>query len=210
MVDRKKFAEEDAAGYKLTFIGRGVQVTEAMKNYFNDKFSKIERFHDHIMDVHVTMEIHREEQCVSIVIKLEHFFIKVSATCSDIYASIDHAIERLHEKMRRWRSRIQDHTAKKLSVVDMQVNVLRRPYNLLEEVNGEIEAETRKEKEKIFHIPKVIANDKMPLKTITTNEAIMKMELSDDPFLIFVGEEDRKLKVIYRRQDGDYGIVLPQ
>jgi putative sigma-54 modulation protein len=45
------------------------------------------------------------------------------------------------------------------------------------------------------------------MKTLTQNEAIIKMELSGDQFLIFRSEEDRKLKVIYRRSDDHYGII---
>ena len=50
----------------------------------------------------------------------------------------------------------------------------------------------------------------MPLKTLTQEEAIMKMEITDDPFLIFRSEEDQKIKVIYRREDRNYGLVQIQ
>ena len=58
--------------------------------------------------------------------------------------------------------------------------------------------------------PKIIGNDTRSMKFLTAEEAVMKMELSDDPFMIFRGEEDRKLKVIYRRNDGNYGLILPE
>jgi putative sigma-54 modulation protein len=47
----------------------------------------------------------------------------------------------------------------------------------------------------------------MPLKTLTQDEAIMKMEITSDSFMIFKSEEDLKIKVIYRREDENYGIV---
>jgi len=49
----------------------------------------------------------------------------------------------------------------------------------------------------------------MPLKTLSYQEAVMKLDLSHDPFMLFVNETDQKLKVIYRREDGDYGIIEP-
>ena len=210
MVDKSKFAAEEAAGYRLTVLGKGVVCTEAMKNYVRDKLAKIDRFHDHIMDIHVTLELVRLEHKVTIVAKFEHFKIKVAADSSDVYASIDEAIRRLQQKIRRWKGRIQDHNAKKLTVTDLKVNVLRRPYDMLEEINAEIELESKKEAEAAYQFPKVIGTEQLPMKTLTTEEAVMKMDLSDDDFMVFRGEEDRKLKVIYRRSDGNYGLILPE
>ena len=56
-------------------------------------------------------------------------------------------------------------------------------------------------------MPKVIGMETRVLKILTTEEAMMKMDLSGDKFLVYRGEEDRKLKVIYRRDDGNYGII---
>lgn len=203
MVDKNKFAGEE--GYRITIFGKNVLVTEAMKNYAIEKLSKIERFHTHIMDVHIIMDIQKLEHSVSIILKFEHFTIKVQATSSDMYASIDKAIERLRTQISRWKDRIQEHNKKKIPIIDMQVNVIHRPYNEVEEFNLEIEHENKKGHS--FHAHKIIGKETLPLKKLTAEEAVMKIELSGDDFLIFKGEEDQKLKVIYRRPDGNYGIV---
>lgn len=210
MVDKSKFAAEEAEGYRLTVYGKSVQVTEAMKNYLRDKLSKIERLNNHIMDIHAYLDIQRLEHTISILLKLEHLQIKVSASSSDMYASIDEAVNRLQQKIRRWKERIQYHHAKGVRVIDMTVNVLRRPYNDLDDINADIEIETVKKSQQKYEIPKVIGTEKMPLKTLTTEEAMMKMDLTDDPFLVYRGEEDLRLKVIFRREDGNYGLVIPE
>ncbi len=210
MVDKNKFIAEEAEGYRLSVYGKSVQVTEGMKNYLRDKLSKVERLHEQIMDIHVYLDIQRLEHTVSILVKFEHLTIKVAASSTDMYASIDEAVRRLQEKLRRWKQRIQEHHVKKRTIVDMTVNVLRHPYNVVEEINAEIEFENRKKEEAKYQLPKVIGNEKMPLKMLTTEEAVMKMDLSDAHFLVFRGEEDRKLKVIYRREDGNYGLILPE
>ncbi|MBI2742610.1 MAG: ribosome-associated translation inhibitor RaiA [Chlamydiales bacterium] len=208
MVDKNKFKEEDAAGYKLNVYGKGIHVTEAMKNYLSDKLKKIDKLHTHIMDIHVYMEIQRLEHVVTIVAKFEHFKIKVSADSTDIYASIDTAVRRLQHKIRRWKGRIQDHNAKKLTATDVLVNVLNRPYDLIEEINSEIEFENKKNEQ--YKLPSVIGTEKLRLKTLNMEEAVMKMDLSGDHFLVFRGEEDQKLKVMYRRSDGNYGVIQPE
>lgn len=211
MVDKAKFAQQDEAlGYRLTIIGRNVYVTEAMKSHAFEKLSKLDKFHNHVVDLHVTLDIQKLEHSCVIILKFDHFKVKVACASTDMYASIDKAVEKLQSKIRRWKSRIQDHHKKPLSIVDMHVNVLQRPYDISEEINAEIEDEAKKAMMDEYRPHKVIGSDRRSLKVLTMDEAVMKMELSDDYFLIFRGEEDRKLKVIYRRSDGNYGIILPE
>jgi putative sigma-54 modulation protein len=211
MVDKSKFDEqEEALGNRITINGRGVFVTEAMKNHAIDKLSKLDHFHNHITELHVTLDIQKLEHTCIIIMKFDHFKVKVACSSTDMYASIDKAVDKLKSKITRWKSRIQDHHKKGLKVVDMEVNVLGRPFGTIEEFNEEIESETKKELIDEYRSPQIIGNDKRSMKFLTAEEAIMKMELSDDPFMIFRGEEDRKLKVIYRRNDGNYGLILPE
>jgi len=210
MVDKSKFAEAEALGYRIDILGRNVYVTEAMKNYAFEKLSKIDRFHNHVLDMHVTLDIQKLEHTVTIVLHFSHIKIKVSAASTDMYASIDKAVDKLQAQLRRWKSKIQDHHKRGVSITDMQINVLGRPYDALEEINAEIEAANQRAEVEEYRPHKIIGTDSRPLKTLTMDEAIMKMELSGDEFLLFRGEEDQKLKVIYRRADGNYGIILPE
>jgi putative sigma-54 modulation protein len=211
MVDKAKFTEqEEALGLRINILGRNVFVTDSMKDYAFEKLSKIERFHNHIMDIHVTMDVQKMEQSVIILLHLDHFRVKVSASSTDMYASIDKAIEKLQAKIRRWKSRIQDHHQKARKVVDMQISVLKRPFTDVDYINEAIEIENAAQEMEEYQAPTIIGTDSRPMKVLTTEEAIMKMELSDDGFMLFRCEEDHKLKVIYRRKDGHYGLILPE
>lgn len=201
----KKFSEEP--GYHIQINGRHVQVTDAMKQYAESKLSKIEHFHNHIMDIHVTMDIQRIEHSVTIIVKFEHFKIKSHASSTDMYVSIDQAVNKLQKQLCRWKDKMQDHSNKKLSEIDIQVNVLQRPYEELEEINEEIEFEIRQHEAEELVPGHVIGTETIRLKYLLTAEAVMKMELSGDHFLVYRSEEDRKIKVIYRRNDGNYGII---
>lgn len=203
-----KFESEE--GYRIDVVGRHVQVTEPMKAYAFDKLSKIERFHNHIMYVHVTLDIQKLDHICTIMLKIDHIKIKSHAVTTDMYVSIDKAIDRLQNLLRRYKSRIQDHHKKALSIVDMQVNVLERPLDEIGEINAEIEAESYREQSRSLEPPKLIGTETLPLKTLTVDEALMKMELSSDNFLVYRSEEDRKLRVLYRRADGNYGLIQPE
>lgn len=204
MVDKEKFAEEEALGYNIYIIGKNIQLTDPMRKHIWDKLVKIERFHNHIMDVHVTLEIQKVEHVCVIVCFFNHFKVKVEARSTDMYASIDRAIQKLQFLFRKWKGKIQDYHNRPMKMVDMSVNVYRRPpMDPTEEVNQAIEAENLKN----WMAGKILATESQVLKTLTLEEAIMKMELSQDPFMLFRDESDKKLKLIYRREDEHYGVV---
>ena len=73
-------------------------------------------------------------------------------------------------------------------------------------INDEIEEENLRHQIE-EGVPVIIANEVIPLKTLSTNEAMMRMDISQDSFQLFRCKEDKKLKVIYRRDDGNYGII---
>jgi putative sigma-54 modulation protein len=210
MVDKNKFKEEESLGYRVDIIGRNVQITDPIRSYVWDKLSKIERFHNHIMHLHMTLEIQKLEHICTVLLKIDHTQVKCQADSTDMYASIDRAIDRLQSLLSRYKSRIQDHHRKKLSVIDMQVNVLQRPFNEIEAINAEIEEATAKKEMEASHPAKIIGTETRPLKMLTIDEAVMKIDLSGDSFLLFRCEEDQKLKVLYRRTDGHYGLIQPE
>jgi len=210
MSRKSKAAEFIDESYKIDIIGRNVLVTEAMKDYALEKISKIEKFTQRIIDVSVTMEVQKMEHRCDVMIQVDHIKIKAHASTDNMYASIDKAIHKIEAQLLRYKSRIQDHQAKPIEVIDINVNVLRAPEIELLEVNEEIEEENERRTVQRYHPHEIIQKERMSLKFLTNEEAIMKMELSGDSFLIFRGEMDRKIKVIYRRKDNQFAIIEPE
>ena len=197
-------------GYDIGITGRNVLVTDAMKDYAIEKIAKIERISPRVVNVNVVMEIQRFEQRVDIVAKINNLKVKSHAVTEDMYASIDKAVEKLEAQLRKYKTKIQDHHARGVKSIDMDVNVI-LPHldDDLNEVNEEIDDETIKQDVDLYRPHKIVAKEKKELKQLTFDEAIMKMELSQDAFLIFIHENDRKVKVIYRKKDGSYGVIEP-
>lgn len=211
MSRRSKAAEFLEDVYNISVTGRHVVVTDAMKDYVIEKISKIERFSDRIIDAVVTMDVQKLEQRVDIVLKVNHLKIKSHAVSDDMYTSIDKAVHKLETQLLRYKDKLQDHQTKGVAAIDMKVNVLRSAsVDELVELNDEIESETRNRLMDKYIPHKIVSKTTRPLKTLTDGEAIMKMDLSGDPFLIYRCEENRSLKVIYRRKDGDFGVIEPE
>jgi putative sigma-54 modulation protein len=204
MPDKKQFANE---GYTLYIVGKHIEVTDALRNYVWDKLSRIERIADHIIDVHVTLDAQKMEKSCSILMNFIRFQIKVQSGTDNMYAAIDRAVDKVIKLIRRYKTKLQSYRNKDLSTVDIHVNVIQGLKDDLSAINDEIEAENARQEEERYKLHQVVAKETMPLKTLTQDEAIMKMEITSDPFLIYKAEEDHKVKVIYRREDGNYGLV---
>jgi putative sigma-54 modulation protein len=199
-----KFANE---GYTLYILGKHIEVTDALRTYVWEKLSRIERIADQIIDVHVVLDAQKLEKTCSILMNFIRFQIKVNVGTDNMYASIDKAVDRVTKLIRRYKSKLQSYRNKHLSTIDIHVNVIEPLKDNLKMINDDIEAESAQKEAEKYQLHKIVAKETMSLKTLTQDEAIMKMEITSDPFLIFKSEEDQKIKVIYRREDENYGIV---
>ncbi|MDX8431235.1 MAG: ribosome-associated translation inhibitor RaiA [Candidatus Algichlamydia australiensis] len=191
--------------YRLSIFGHQIEVTEPIRDYIKKKLYHIEHFTDQIIDVVVRLEVQKLDHRAEIVMKFSHFKVVVHATTTDLYATLDKTFERLQHKLRRWKSKMQEHHARKPVINHIPVEVLEQQE--LDEINDQIEEENLKQMEEIMHMPRVGKQKSIPLKTLNMNEAIMKMELSRDHFMVYRCEESKQLRVIYRRRDGSYGII---
>jgi putative sigma-54 modulation protein len=192
------------AGWDIKVTGRHIEVTDSMKDYAMEKVSKIERFINRIIDVSVIMDIQKLQHRVDIVLKVGHFKITSQAISNDMYISIDQAVDKLEAQLRRYKSKIQDHHAKQHALIDMKVNVI-RPSEI-----DELEFDETLPDETVSFKPHTIIEQKtLPLKTLTFDEAVVKMELSNDNFLLFKNEATQRLNVIYRCDNGNYGVIEP-
>ncbi len=207
MPKSKKFENE---GYTIYIVGKHIEVTDALRNYVWEKLSRIERITDQIIDVHVVLDAQKLEKTCSILMNFIRFQIKVQAGKDNMYEAIDKAVDRVTRLIRRYKSKLQSYRNKDLTAVDIHVNVIQPLKDDLRAINDEIEAENVQTEAKKYQLHQVVAKETMPLKTLTQDEAIMKMEITSDPFMIYRSEEDQKLKVIYRREDENYGLVQIQ
>lgn len=200
---KKEFAGQ---GYPIHVIGRHIDITDSMKSYAIDKLMKVEHFGGRVLDLTVTMDIQKLVCSVSFIINVNNTMIKVTGYSEDMYAAVDQAIDKLKAKLRHYVDKLHKHHSKNGSVVDLSVNVIPK-LSFVDEINDQIEEANLSEIEKELRPHRVVIREKKHLSILNQEEAVMKMELSEDSFLLYRGEDDMKLKVIYRRDDGNYGVI---
>lgn len=207
MNKKDRFANE---GYHIQVIGKHFEITDAIRNYVLEKLAKVDKVADQIIDVMVTLDTQKLQHSCSIMMNFIHFHVKVEASTENIYSAIDKASDRLIKLIRKYKGRLQSHRAKDISTVDIHVNVIGPLKDDLKAINDEIEAETSRREQEMLAVHPIVAKETMKLKMLTQDEAVMKMEITGDPFLLYRAEEDQKLKLIYRREDENYGLVQIQ
>lgn len=210
MSRKSKAAEFADVSYNVDVQGRNIEMTEAMEDYAMEKVAKIEKFMNRIIDVSVILEVQKLEHRCNIVLKAGHTKVKSHAISDNMYASIDKAVDRLQTQLLKYKDRIQDYHSKANVAEEININVLATSELELTEINDDIDEENSQKNTMKFVPHKIQRQKKLPLKLLTNDEAIMKLELSGDAFLIFKGEVDRKLKVIYRRRDDSFAIIEPE
>lgn len=198
------------AEYPIHIVGRQLEITDAMKTYAVQKMKDVvTKFKARVIEATIVMEIQRYTHNIDYIININNIRIKVSGNTKDMYSAIDQAVDHLDAKLTRYNRRIHEHHIQGVPQLEMNVNVIETRFNPLQEFNDQIEEENLKKVEDDLKPHQIVSKETKPLKQLNTSEAVMKMDLSGDSFLLFIAEEDQKLKIIYRRNDGNYGIIEP-
>lgn len=175
----------------MKVVGKNIEITGAIKEYIEKRLGRLEKFEGDNTEVTVVCSVEREEQVVEIQINQNGEFIRVEEKNDDLYASIDLATDKAERQMRKDKEK----RAKKNKDALLKDKIL----------NSFVPEEGKKEKR---DVSKTVYYD---VKPITIEDAKNKMEeRNDDLFMPFVDAETGEINVIYKRDDGTYGIVIPE
>jgi putative sigma-54 modulation protein len=173
---------------KFEFTGRHIEVTPALRQHVESHFERIAHLFDgKPAKAHVIIEVERGRHRSEIVINWRNEVLKAESSISDMYQSLSQSIDKIEKQARKLKDKVIDksHKATKTAVVAAP-------------------AETA---EKIASAPRIIESKRHTSKPITSEEAAMELDGTDQPFFIFRDARTSELSVIFRRKDGNYAIV---
>lgn len=199
MTTHKEKAAEFESGYNVVVTGRHVHITDGMREHAVQRLNKLEHIADKIIDIHVTMDIQKLDHRVDILLKYGSTLIRSHAVSDDMYISIDEAVNKLERQLKKYKNKLHDYHRKGHPIKEVPVAV----YAPIEE-----ETASSKKAPETYH--RIIATEHQRLRILTEDEAIMKMEFSLEPVMVYRSENSGQIQVIYRRPDGNYGIIHPE
>ncbi len=183
----------------ITVTGRHVSVTEPMRDYAEKKVAGLHLDYPKIIEAKVLLNVEQERHIAEIILFCaNHIVIEAHSTTADMYASIDETISKIARRMRKHKTRmLKSHRPKKRA---------KEMRHIAEAIfTPEIPDEPAEEE----HEPVIVHKENYKIKHLFSDEAIMDMEMNERPFILFHDAKTDKLSIIYRREDGDYGMVAP-
>lgn len=175
---------------QVTVIGRHIEATEALKQYAAEKFSRLEKHLPMNSQVVVTLSVVKKVHHIAeAVIKSNGLLIQASEETEEMYSAIDLLTAKLERRVRRYKEKLVDqkHQSNKAD-------------------GAALASEPAHPEDRI---PQIIRTKRFDLKPMQPEEAVMQMELLDKDFFIFANAGSGHVNVIYKRKDGNVGLIEP-
>ncbi len=171
---------------KVTIRGEKTKITQAMTDYANEKLAKLDKYVDNsaTVNANVLVKLRNHQDKVEVTIPLKSYILRAEESQDDFYAAIDVVVEKLERQIRKNKTRLQSQIRDKK-----------------EFLFDNLEQEEEEEKEVI------VKRKKVEVKPMSEEEAILQMELLGHQFYLFKDVDTNQPTVIYKRKDGDYGII---
>lgn len=188
--------------YKL--IGRNIDVTDAMRAHAEEKLEKLNRFSDHIVDAKVVMSYATDGNPalpakVEVQLNLPNGVVRAEENGPDTYAATDMVVEKLERQLKRFKERKLAKRTQEPMLAGDDLPPLPLEGNLppeVEEADADAEGEIVRVKRHV-------------MRPMSPEDAAMQMEDLGHSFFVFRNMESGDINVIYRRFDGDYGLIEP-
>ncbi|EYE89840.1 hypothetical protein Q428_00770 [Fervidicella metallireducens AeB] len=170
---------------RLTVVGKNIMLTDALKDIVEKKLGKLDRYFDPQVEVNATLSVQKNRQIIEVTIPFNGMILRGEEATEDMYSSIDSVVDKIEKQIIKHKTKLER---------KIHEGTLRFP-----EV----------EEDNIDEEPKIVKNKKFYVKPMDAQEAILQMELLGHNFFVFRDAETNDVNVIYKRKDGNYGLIEP-
>lgn len=176
---------------KLIMKGKNIDVTDALRDHAEQKVIKIEKLGLDVQEVEVKLGVEKnpsikENQIAEVMVIGDGLMLRAKDRDRDMYVAIDKAVNKLQRQIKKLHGKRIDRTQHGQSAT-------RRPVSSQSEVTGEM--------------PAIVKTKSIPLKPMTPEEATLQMEMLGHDFFVFTNADTDHASVVYRRDDGNFGLI---
>jgi putative sigma-54 modulation protein len=172
---------------EIIIHGDKLKITDSMKGYIEEKLDKLNKYLEDSENVRATVivKVKNHEQRVEITIPLKAFILRSEESKDDFYAAVDKTIDKLERQIRKNKTRIMSKQVK--TNRDFVVSAF----------SDEDSSDDKK----------ILKRKKVEVKPMNEEEAILQMELLGHQFYMYKDSETNQVAVVYKRTDGNYGVI---
>jgi putative sigma-54 modulation protein len=173
---------------QLSVTGRNLDITPALRGYAEEKLSRLTRYLEHIVAIHVVLSVAKHRQIAEVTLRVRDLTIRAEEESDDMYSSIDLVAEKLERQILRHKERIVAHPGR-------GSNRGGRAATAVPVAEEEL---------------RVVKTKRFAVKPAAVDEAILQMNLLGHSFYVFRNARTEEVNVVYRRRDGHYGLIEPE
>ncbi len=162
--------------------GRNIEVTDALKDHVTKKLTKLSKYFDkNQVTAQARLGVEKERHIVEVTIPIDGYLLRGEESGQDMYAAVDRVVDKLERQIDKFKKRVKPRRSGEGS-------------KLVDEVPE----------------PELVRKKTFPRKPMTVDEAMLQMDLLGHDFFAFTNAETETINVLYRRQDGNYGLLEPR
>lgn len=172
---------------ELIIRGDKITVTKSIKDYITEKMEKLDKYFEGSKNIkaNVLIRVRNNEQIIEVTVPTGKFTLRAEEKHEDLYAAIDLVLDKLERQIRKNKTKLNN---KYKNIIQFDLPVL--------------EEEEMDEEEQ-----KIVKRKNIDTKPMDEEEAILQMELLNHDFFVFKNVDEECVSVMYKRRDGNYGII---
>lgn len=180
---------------EISVRGKNLEITPALRQYAEKRVSKIEKFFESAVSAHAVISQERGRYSAEVTVSVNGILLRGEESTGDAFASVDLVVEKLEKQIEKFKTRIS-----------RRVRLARKAGAWPEAVVNQEAAEKGEEADR----PRVVRVKRFAFKPMSVDEAILQMDLLGHDFFVFTNAETEQVSVVYRRRDGNYGLIEPE
>jgi len=175
----------------MALRGKNIEITDALRDHVSKKLGKLEKYFEAPLNPQVSLEVEKDRHIVEVTVPINGMLLRGEVESEDMYASVDQVVDKLERQIHKYKTRINRRSRRTDD---------RRPL---------IEAATEEDLEDENGEPIVVKTKRFAIKPMDAQEAILQMNLLGHDFFVFTNSITEQVNVVYKRRDGNYGLIEP-
>jgi putative sigma-54 modulation protein len=176
---------------QLNITFRHVEPSDALKAYVVEKVDRLKKYFDGLVEGHVILSLEKIRHTAEVILQANGIRVNAREETADFYSAVDNVAEKLERQLVRYKEKLKRHKP----LTNRERRTLEEKVYAYESFGEET--------------PRILQTEHYHTHPMSLDDAVMQMELADQPFLVFTDEGGR-VKVVYRREDGHYGLIEPE
>jgi len=165
---------------------RHVDPSEGVRTYAEEKVQRVRKYLRRPIEAHVILAVEKQRHIAEVVLIANHLNITATEETDDLYSAIDLAMNKVERQAKKHAAKYKEHKGGN---------------------NAGATATPATDEERPR---RAIQTQRVTLKPMSVDEAVMQLKVLKDDFLLFTNAATETLSVLYRRKDGNYGLIEPE